>query len=409
MKIYSQLVIISAILPIFSSYLYKNIATAESYSYYCSPLGKGEELCICVEAAGNEEQEVTDNLWPLVVKSCWKYGGVNRRWQQKLQPYKLQIKIENTLVYEGQASTPVDFVKNAAVGYWGPDQNLNLRWLVVSFSQSSYPYFWAKGDIRYDRDTLQCVRRFRYDSLDPNKPPYIIMPRILKPNPENNGLTNSFVYFQKYYSCYIPAGGSCYDCSLQPLPHKNSWFIGVTNAKIKTPFFQGNWVDAKRIEFVELSVPEEETSPSAPYTDDINLACKTDSNGQLVYRGVREDWYFVDNVGPALIITRDVGLEPDNECIYYVARENLTFQNADTYSYLVAKDNNGYDPTWSYSLLPFLADFNNNGKIDPQDVKALLLQYFAAGEQEKDLYPTAGDNLINSLDFGKLKLLFTLQ
>jgi hypothetical protein len=53
---------------------------------------------------------------------------------------------------------------------------------------------------------------------------------------------------------------------------------------------------------------------------------------------------FRKNIGPVLIITRQVGMPPDYECIYGIARKDLTFQNADTYSYLVAKDYNEYNP-----------------------------------------------------------------
>jgi len=213
---------------------------------------------------------------------------------------------------------------------------------------------WAKGDIRFDRDSLQCNRRMRYDSLSTDgKPAYIIMPNTLKPNPTNDGLTNSFSNLQQYFSCSISANSSNCDCPLQPPSANSSWFIGVTNAKIKVPFFQGNWVDAKRVEFVELSLPPGENNLNAPYTNDINSACQNSSDGWRLYRGVREDWYFVDGVGPALIITRQIGMPPDNDCIYSVARESLTFQNSDTYNYLVEKDNNGYDSTWDYPLLPF--------------------------------------------------------
>jgi hypothetical protein len=384
----------------------KNLPARAAVS--CAPLGKGEELCIDLEVNGNSGQESMTNFWPLQTNFCWKFGGVNRRWS-KLQPFKLQIKIEAPRFYEGQLSTPVDFVKNNPSGYWGLDQNLNLRWLVVNFGQSNFPYFWANGDIRYDRNSLQCVRRFRYDSLDQNKPPYIIMPAFLKPNLENNGLTNSFCYFQQYYACSIaPKNSLTCDCQLEPLPHKNSWFVGITNAKVKVPYFQNQWIEAKRIEFVELSTPKEEQSPSAPYTNDINLACRTDSNGQLIYRGTREDWYFVEGIGPVLILTRDVGMPPDNECIYYVARESLNFQNADSYSYLVAKDDKGYDSNWNFSLLSFLADFNQNGIIDSQDIKELL-RFYSQTNLQKDLFPEVGDNKINLLDFAKLRVLASLQ
>jgi hypothetical protein len=328
-------------------------------SISCAPLGTGQEVCINLQVPGNVYEESMTNFWPLVLKATWKYGGINRRWGSLL-PYKLQIKVESPRWYEGQLSTPVDFVKNSIVGYWEPDKNLNLRWFVVNFYQSNFPFMWAKGDIRYNRDTLYCVKRYRYDSLDPSKPPYIIMPSVLKPNPYNNGLINSFNYFQQYSSCDIKTNSTWYClCDLQLLPHKNSWFIGVTNAKVKVPFFGNVWVDAKRIEFVEVSVPLEEQKASAPYVNDRNIACRKDSSGSLVYRGVREDWYFVKNIGPVLIITRQVGMPPDYECIYDIARQDLTFQNADTYSYLVAKDYNGYDPNWDFPLLPINTSLTN--------------------------------------------------
>ena len=321
----------------------------------CSPLGNGNQLCLQTDVAGNSAEESLASLWPLILKSSWHYGGINQRYGQ-MKPYKLQIKIENPLIYEGQLATPVDFVKDNPVGYWGPDKNQNLRWLVVNFDQSSFPYMWAKGDIVFDRDSLKCISRWRYDPLsDTSKPAYVLFPKSLKPNPDNNGLTNSLSVIQKYFSCQIPSGSSNCDCSLQPLSQNSSWFMGVTNAKIKVPFFQDTWMNAKRVEFVELSLPVDETNPNRPYTNDQSIACQNSADNFRLYRGVREDWYFVDGIGPVLIITRDVGLPPDNECIYSVARESLTFQNADTYSYLVAKDNNGYDASWNFSTLPLPA------------------------------------------------------
>ena len=369
-------------------------------------------VCIELDVPGNTQSKSMKNYWPLVTDACWKMDGVSNKHGNGVN-YKLQIKIEDPIIYEDQLVTPVDFVKNNKAGYWSPDSNLNLRWLVVDFDQSPESYMWAKGDKRYVRDSNPIIfsRRFRYDSLTEGHPPYLLMPQNLLENPENDGLVNSFVSRHQYYAC---SGSE--NCSLQPLNQHHSWFIGITNARIKAPFFGNEWIEAKRIEFVELSLPgKDDDHVTDPYSNDRHFACRL--NGDvLYYRGVREDWYFVENVGPALILTRDIGKEPDEECVYEVVRENLTFENADTYTYLIQKDFDGYDPDWNYPTLtsptpqptptPLPGDVNDDGQVNITDLLLVLKNWLSLPPDlvEADVN---GDGKVNGVDFGYVaKILF---
>jgi hypothetical protein len=327
------------------------VRTASCGDCFCNgPIGS-EEACIDVNEPGNLAAESLVTLWPLSVGNAWKYHGISRAFGDVF--YKLQIKIENELTYEGQLVMPVDFVKNDPAGYWDPGNNFNLRWMVVNWNQSGLPFQWAQGDQAYDRDTKEHYRRHKYEALfDPGNnpsspnpnPPYALLPQTISPNPTNDGLANYIATRHQYPKCYGPA-----DCTLVWDSTHFAWFANVTNARVLLPYSGGAWVNAKRVEFVELSLPNGIADLlSDPYSPNRNFACRLDAGGGLYYRGVREDWYFVDGLGPALIITRGVGQLPDNECIHEVAREELTFDNCDTYSYLVRFDTTGFDNYWNF-------------------------------------------------------------
>ena len=323
---------------------------------YCVSTGSSGQVCIDLFVNGNQHEESMDDYWPLVENSTWRFEGVRRKLGENIE-YKLQIIAKAPEIYEGQAVTPLEFRKSRIEGYWQPDVNQDLKWMVVNFDQSNYPYIWAKGDERYTRGINirkedgkyinNCARRFEYLSLTDGVPPYLLLPRKIDPNPTNNGLVNSkIIKASSKTSCM---GSSCQNsCNngLTQYAFNSSWFMGVTDARIKVPAFGDRWLEAKRIEVIELGIQATD-EVTAPYQDNRELICGKH------YPGVREDYYLVKDVGIVLIFTRDVEKSPDWECIYDVARQPLTFTNADTYDFLVQKDYLGYRPNFLYpSPLP---------------------------------------------------------
>jgi hypothetical protein len=319
---------------------------------YCNVPSSGAfEACVQLDnVAGNAASENLQGLWPLATGHVWKYHGSSRT--RSNTSYKLQIKVEPAMVYEGQSVTPVDFVKNDVAGYWGPGLNQNLRWMVVDWSQSSVPFLWARGDQRYDRTSLLHVERLRYDSVadpgnwppapNPNpNPPYVLLPQSIVANPSNQVLVNYITTRHQYWSCQGDAS-----CTLAPR-FVGSWFVGITNARVLLPYSSGGWIDAKRVEYMEIGIAASD-GLSAPYVNDQAAVCSGNSSGTPRFVGVREDWYFVNGVGPALIITREVGYPMDYECVYQVARESLTFNNCDANAFLMRFDKTGYDPSWGF-------------------------------------------------------------
>lgn len=304
-------------------------SSARATSERCVESRAGQ-VCFDSFVAGNAHVESMDAYWPLARGTNWKFHGDTGG-----HPYKLQVKVESPQVYEGQLAWPVDFAKNDDVGYWAPRSPRNLRWFVADYGQ----FLGARGDKRYNRHTRRYINRFRYESLTAGLPPYVLMPQTLVPNPENGDWVNTYVARHQYYSCTS-------HCT--PLNQHNSWVMQVTNARIKVPYFGDEWVDAKRVQYVELSLPGKYADGLVdPYRPDREFACRR--NGRvLYYRGVREDWFFVENLGPVLVLTRDIGLGADNECVYDVIREELVFGNSDTYIYLVDKGFEGYEPCWNY-------------------------------------------------------------
>jgi len=340
---------------------------------YCASTPDGP-VCIDYNVAGNQGPETLTDLWPLPTgpssSVTWKMNGITNKYDNGTY-YKLQLKVEdnNPQTYEGQVSVALSFVKNHPEGYWGPGSNENMTWMLIPVGQSGWNWLWSRGAKVFDRgcyssDPQQsyppgCTpadwhfsRRYGFESLDAAVPPYILIPQQIAANPTNDPLGNARSVRHQYSSCW-----GAEDCVLVPMAGHVSWFMGLTSAAIKAPAWGDVWVDAKRIENVELSLPAGSAdSVTDPYSNDPAFACRC-ADGSAppcsdpivpYYRGVREDWYFVPSTGVAIILTRDVGLDPDRECIYDVARQDLTFANSDTFAYLIRKDATGYDPSWAY-------------------------------------------------------------
>jgi hypothetical protein len=323
-----------------STFVYVGKVRAQEY---CTSTDYGP-VCIKLDVDGNSNQESMREYWPLEINSNWKMAGRSNKYGDNVF-YKLQIIASKQDSFEGQSVIDVNFIKNKKAGYWNPYKNENLSWQVVDFDQSNWPFIWSIGTERFDRSALpsiELIMRQKFDSLDQELPPYVLMPEKIQANSDNSGLKNSI----RMRMQYSHTSGDNWD--FIPYDGHSSWFNGITNAQIKVPMFGDQWVEAKRVEFVELSLPNKyNDSTQDPYSSDRTFACRQ-RDGHQYYRGVREDWFFVKNTGIALIISRDVGLEPDNECIYEVAREDLEFNNSDTYSYLVTKESSGFDPNWNY-------------------------------------------------------------
>lgn len=313
-----------------------------------------------LNVAGNATSESLRSLWPLTAKLNWKMAGVTRRGYYANVPadsaYRLQVKTEAPEPYEGQLTTPVDFVKETAGGYWEPNRNQNLRWYLVDFAQSAEPMVWSRGARTLDRSKLPAIEqasRYRYETVagsevnpDLGRPnaPYVLYASTIKANATNSGLGNALVTRHEYSMC----GGADMSCVLSRSSHQVSWFAGVTNARIRAPFTGGAWRNAKRIKFMEISIDRGE-SLTAPYTSDRAKACAAQpGESRLHHAGVREDWYLVDGFGLAMIFQRPVGLGPKLECVYDVAREQLEFANAGTWAVTVKRETTGYDPAWKY-------------------------------------------------------------
>ena len=309
------------------------------------PDGSAFAVALDENVPGNPTAESLADLWPLHQGAALRMYS-HKNHDPEAGDGRLQIKVEAPRVYEGQLSWPVNFVKDSPSAYWGPGGNENLRWLVVGLEQSSEPYLWARGDEHFDRGALPAIvmsGRTVYDSLSPGIPPYVLFPRQIDPNPSNSGLGNFRAVRHDYLACHgvgcTPVNG----------PGHITWFMGVRNARLHLPAFGDTWIDAKWIEYVEVTLPGEWNDPvTAPYTGDRAAACRTGAGGQPYFRGVREDWFLVRGLGPALILTRDIGLGADRECVYDVVRQPLDFDDADSYSFLVQADDRGYDPTWSF-------------------------------------------------------------
>ena len=340
---------------------------------YCTSTADGQ-VCVALDVPGNQAAENLGNTWPLeATRLTRRMKGVTRQFGH-LTPYKLQIIEDAPASYEGQAVMPVRFVKNHPEGYWDPGSNKNLVWMVVSYGQSPWNLLWARGHQEYDRGcypsdvdpyrnqsypagcaegSWSFVRRLDYASLDAGVPGYLLMLDQAQANPANDGLTNSRLVRHQYSAC---SGSE--SCVLDPpWPQHWSWFMGISNAAIKVPQWGSTWVDAKRVEYVELTLPGGYSdSTGEPYNSNLSSSCRCASGAPPpcsevdpnYFRGVREDWFFVPGTGIALIITRGVGLTPDYECSYTVALEELSFANSDTFVYLVRSDQLGYDNLWNF-------------------------------------------------------------
>jgi hypothetical protein len=172
-----------------------------------------------------------------------------------------------------------------------------------------------------------------------------LLPRTLVPNPSNSGLGNAFTTRHQYSRCSGPDAA----CPLVESEDHTAWFAGLTTAHVRGPFSGGAWRAARRIKFMEISLPGRHAEALAsPYTSDRSVACRGRRVDQLWHAGVREDWYFVDGFGLVLLLQRPVGLAPKLECVYEVAREQLTFANAGSWAVTVERGASGYDPSWGF-------------------------------------------------------------
>lgn len=368
---------------------------------YCHQTDYGQ-VCFDLSFLGNSGQESMRNYWPLNIKTNWKMAGISDKYHESV-PYKLQIIADRKSSYLNQEVTDVNFVKNRIEGYWGPYNDENFSWKVVNFGQSPWGYIWAVGGERFDRGKLPKIviqTRQKYESLDDSYPPYVIFPGQIKANTENSGLENSLSMRMQYYY----TNGDAWD--FISYSGHSSWFNGIVNARIKVPYFGDQWVKSKKIEFVELSLPKGyEDGVNDPYSNDPELVCRY-HNDVRYYRGVREDWFFVENTGPVLIITRDIGQDPDDECVYEVVRQDLRFENSDTFSFLVGKAEEGYDEQWDYPKQTPTSEptFTPEPTSAPKPTSTPNYRnYLLYWGTDNDAFDENNDGLVNGLDFGILR------
>lgn len=207
-----------------------------------------------------------NTLFPLAPRNWWEFEGEVAATGEK---FKTKIIVEEPEVLCGIKVTPLLFVKDKTVGYWGPGADLNLRWFVADWMGG---FLRAVGDKRYVRNPANWEVAGRFESFvwylgsgESKAPVYTIFPKYLVLGTSLTGPV------QKYPSVKEDRQ----DCDWvlgAPAEEKASWRVSYNWSKVSTEAYSGK---AVRVSFVE------------------------DFGG----RGWIEDWYFAEGIGPVQIET----------------------------------------------------------------------------------------------------------
>ncbi len=215
------------------------------------------------------------NLFPLQTGNCWEFDG---RVVADGGRFVTRICVEPQEYFCGVKVTPLLFLKDKAIGYWGPGSEFNLRWFIADFENKNFwphRFLRAVGDKRYRRDSGDWQTRGEFDSTvvyiskNLTVPAYVIFPeRIFPP-------TSLFVSRQDYFTTKKEDMADCGVADLQPI-ESASWRVTYGETLVSTPAYKG----------MAIEVYFEE-----------------DFDG----RGWVEKWYFAKDIGPVKIETFSQG------------------------------------------------------------------------------------------------------
>lgn len=215
-------------------------------------------------------EEIVDvaDYFPLITGNWWEFEGVDLK---SGGTFKTLLAVGQNKGVCGVTVTPLLFFKDKKYGYWGPDDDLNLEWLLVDFDAkgSKYPDFlWAVGDKRYRRDPanfeeLGVFKTFVAYVSDSEYPAYSIFPKQFS----KKGTASQ----QKYHQTKEDRS----DCD---------WIIDGSETGI------AKW---------NLSYKREEICEPIIAGDAIRIRFAEDFGD----KGWLEDWYFARDAGPIKIET----------------------------------------------------------------------------------------------------------
>ena len=262
----------------------------------------------------------------------------------------------------GDPGRTMYFMKDSDEGYWDPNypwlartSTKNLLWHLIPWQKQPGwhdEYLWARGHEEYQfnpadpfslgANFTDKVAQKRYGSTDSRFPGYVLAPRWIGSG-WGLGNTNTYSIASPDVSfCQIPK---------EPIKWTNAWVVHGDKTVLDFPGYKG---PALRLKFYE---------GEAGFTND---------RGKVV---LREDWYFVKNVGLVKIDQKYFGpyaagtyasrqpCQDDPDCLVneYMVNPHVTLTKAD------------YLPT--PTPVPKPGDANGDGKVDGQDYIIWLNNY----------------------------------